>query len=215
MLKWLLDEARLWGVEHRTEVTLNSSWRLGGLFTYLHAADRRTGLPPNIEGGTPAPYGYLSLRYTPPRGRWWVEPYLHVAGRQDRLSSLDLEDRRTGATRTRGQIAAFFLRGATVRGFVGPGADLTLGTADDVLLATGETLAQIQDRVLGIGVDSAPLYTVVPGYVTFNLRGGVRLAERQTLMLDFSNIGDRNYRGISWGVDAPGRSLTVYYKISF
>ncbi len=34
-------------------------------------------------------------------------------------------------------------------------------------------------------------------------------------MLDFSNIGDRNYRGISWGVDAPGRSLTVYYKISF
>lgn len=209
------DEARLWGVEHRSEVTLNSSWKFGGLFTYIHAEDRRTGLPPNIEGGTPAPDGWLHLRYTSPRGRWWVEPYTHLAGRQDRLSSLDLEDRRTGALRTRGQIQNFFLRGATVRGYIGAGPDTFFGTPDDVLLATGETLAQVQDRVLGVGVDSAPLYTAVPGYATFNLRGGVRLAERQTLMLDFSNIGDRNYRSISWGVDAPGRSLTVYYKISF
>ncbi len=209
------DEARLWGVEHRSEVTLNPSWKFGGLFTYLHAEDRRTGLPPNIEGGTPAPDGWLHLRYTSPRGRWWVEPYIHLAGRQDRLSSLDREDRRTGALRTRGQIQNFFLRGATVRGYIGAGPDTIFGTPDDVLLATGETLAELEDRVLGLGVDSAQLYTAVPGYVTFNLRGGFRLAERQTLMLDFSNLGDRNYRGISWGVDAPGRSLTVFYKISF
>jgi hemoglobin/transferrin/lactoferrin receptor protein len=215
LLRANFDQARLWGVEHRTEVTLNSSWRFGGLFTYVHAADRRTGLAPNIEGGTPAPDGWLHLRYDSPRGRWWVEAYIHLAGRQERLSSLDLEDRRTGARRTRGQIQDFFIGGASVRGYVGPGPDLILGTADDVLLATGETLVQVQDRVLGVGVDSSQLYTAVPGYVTFNLRGGVRLAEGQTLMLDFSNIGDRNYRGISWGVDAPGRSLAIYYKISF
>jgi len=209
------DEARIWGVEHRTGVTLNPRWKFGGLFTYLHAEDRRTGLPPNIEGGTPAPDGWLHLRYTSPKGRWWVEPYIHLAGRQDRLSSLDLEDRRTGALRTRGQIQNFFFRGATVHGYIGPGPDTLFGTPDDVLVATGETLAEVEDRVLGAGADSAQLFAAVPGYATFNLRGGVRLAERQTLMLDFSNIGDRNYRGISWGVDAPGRSLTVFYKISF
>jgi outer membrane receptor protein involved in Fe transport len=209
------DDARIWGVEHRTEVTLNSRWSFGGLGTYLHAADERTGLAPNIEGGTPAPDGYLHLRYADRGSRWWVEPYIHAAARQDRLSSLDLEDRRTGAMRSAGQIANFFRRGATVRGYVGAGPDLMLGTPDDILLATGETLAQVQLRVLGPGLLSSPLYTGVPGYVTFNVRGGVRLGERQNLTLDFANIGDRNYRGISWGVDAPGRSLTVLYRVSF
>lgn len=210
-----LDDARIYGVEHRTDWAINPRWSAGGVFTYVRAQDKRTGLPPNIEGGTPAPDGYLRLRYSDPRARWWIEPYIHAAARQERLSSLDLSDRRTGAFRTRGQIAAFFNNGARARGYIGPGPDGLPGTPDDVLLATGETLAQVQDRVLGPGVEGAPLYTAVPGYVTFNLRGGVRLGERQTLMLDFSNIGDRNYRGISWGVDAPGRSLTAYYKLSF
>ncbi len=209
------DDARIWGFEHRTDFTLNPRWSFGLLFTYLRAEDKRTGLAPNIEGGTPAPDGYLRIRYTHPNSRWWVEPYLHAALDQERLSSLDLEDRRTGALRTRSQIANFFHRGATVRGYVGAGPDLALGTPDDLLLATGETVAQIQDRVLGVGVTSAPLYTAVPGYATFNVRGGFRISERQSLMLDFENIGDRNYRGISWGVDAPGRSLTAYYRVSF
>jgi len=209
------DDARIWGVEHRTEVTLNPRWSFGGVATYLHAADERTGLPPNIEGGTPAPDGYLHLRYADGKSRWWVEPYIHAAARQDRLSTLDLEDRRTGAMRSASQIANFFRRGATVRGWVGPGPDLAFGTPDDILLATGETLAEIQLRALGPGLLASPLYTGVPGYVTFNLRGGVRLGERQNLMLDFSNIADHNYRGISWGVDAPGRSLTVLYRVSF
>lgn len=199
------DDARIWGVEHRTEVTLNPRWSFGGLATYLRAADERTGLPPNIEGGTPAPDGYLHLRYADAKARWWVEPYLHAAARQDRLSTLDLEDRRTGAMRSAAQIANFFNRGATERGWVAGG----------ILLATGETLPEVQLRVLGPGLLAAPLYTAVPGYVTFNVRGGLRLGERQNLMLDFSNIGDRNYRGISWGVDAPGRSLTVLYRVSF
>ena len=75
--------------------------------------------------------------------------YLHGAARQSRLSTLDLEDRRTGATRSRTSIRNFFLNGATVRGWVTPGPDAVPGTADDVLTVTGETVAQIQDRVLG------------------------------------------------------------------
>jgi hemoglobin/transferrin/lactoferrin receptor protein len=209
------DDARLWGIEHRGEVRLTNHWSVGTIFSYVHAEDKRTGLAPNIEGGTPPANGYLRLRYVSGNGRWWIEPYMFAAGRQERLSSLDLEDRRTGATRSRSNIRNFFLNGATARGFVGAGLDGTFGTADDVLLATGETLALIQDRVLGVGVNSAPLYTAVAGYATLNVRGGFRLGERQRVLADFSNVTDKNYRGISWGVDAPGRNLTLQYLLSF
>ena len=157
----------------------------------------------------------MKLRYAPAGRRLWVEPYFHLAARQDRLSSLDLEDRRTGATRSRAGIRSFFLNGATARGLVAPGPDGFFGTADDFLKATGETLPQIQDRVLGRGVDAAPLFTGVPGYFTFNLRGGFRLGERHDFLFDFENIGDRNYRGMSWGLDAPGRSLFVRFRTRF
>ena len=91
------------------------------------------------------------------------------------------------------------------------------GTGDDILLATGETLDQIRDRVLGPGVNSAPLYTAVPGYATFNLRGGIYFGEeiKQELSADFQNMFNHNYRGISWGMDAPGRSLGMRYTIQF
>lgn len=208
------DDARIWGLEHRSVVRFNERWSVGALFTYIHAADKRSGLAPNFEGGTPAPDGYFRIRYNDPRGRFWFEPYMHVADRQDRLSSLDIEDRRTGATRSRSSIQNFFRRGATVRGYVSPGLDGTFGNADDVLSASGETLAQIQSRVLGAATQ-APLYDHVPGYVTFNLRGGLRFAERHTVVAELENIGDRNYRGISWGIDAPGRSFTARYSVSF
>jgi hemoglobin/transferrin/lactoferrin receptor protein len=59
------------------------------------------------------------------------------------------------------------------------------------------------------------LYTGVPGYVTFNVRGGFRFGERHEVLLDFENVGDRNYRGISWGVDAPGRGIFAKYNLKF
>ncbi len=209
------DNARIYGIEQKFDLWITSSLWLSNTFTYLHAEDRRTGLAPNIEGGTPPPQGWLKLRYQPERGRFWIEPYINAAGRQDRLSTLDLGDRRTGASRSRSNIRSFFLNGATVRGLVGPGTDARFGTADDVLLATGETVTQVQDRVLGKGVNSAPLITGLPGFMTLNLRGGIRISERQDVTISFENITDRNYRGISWGLDAPGRGITFRYNIGF
>jgi len=209
------DDARIYGFEHTLDVKLNRDWSLGTIFTYLHARDKRTDLPPNIEGGTPAPDGYLKIRYAPTGKRYWIEPYMHAANRQDRLSSLDLDDRRTGGGRTRGAISNFFNNGARFLGLVNTGPDGIRGNADDRLVATGETLAQVQNRVLGVGVNSAPLYTGVPGYVGFSVRGGIKLGERHEVLLDFDNIGDRNYRGISWGVDAPGRGIFAKYNIRF
>jgi outer membrane receptor protein involved in Fe transport len=206
------DDVRIYGVEHELDLEVTRSWFVSTIFTYLYARDKATGLAPNIEGGTPAPEGYLKLRYSPPGRRFWVEPYIHAAGRQPRISTLALEDRRTGGARSRSSIRSFFLNGATARGLVSHGPDGQLGTDDDFLIATGERLAQIQDRVLGPGVDSSPLFTAIPGYVTFNVRGGMRLGERHELMLEFENIGDRNYRGVSWGVDAPGRGIFIRYN---
>ena len=164
--------------------------------------------------GTPAPQGNLRLRYDQPGGRLWIEPYLYAADRQSRLSTLDLDDRRTGARRSRTSIQNFFRRGAAARGLVAAGPDARLGTADDTLIATGETLAQVQNRVLGAAV-SAPLFPYIPGFVTFGLRGGVKLGAAHQIFFDLENLNDRNYRGISWGMDAPGRSFGLRYRYQF
>jgi hemoglobin/transferrin/lactoferrin receptor protein len=209
-----VDDARIWGVEYSSEAQLLPQITLSTAFTYLRAKDTATGKPPNIEGGTPAPDAWLSMRWTKAKGRWSVEPYTHVAWAQTHLSSLDAGDRRSGAERTRASIRAFFLNGATVRGWVSAGPDNVSGTVDDRLTATGETLGQIQDRVLGPGVNASSLFQKVPGYAAVGVRATFR-AGRHQVTIDAENLTDRNYRGISWGIDAPGRGVTVQYRARF
>jgi hemoglobin/transferrin/lactoferrin receptor protein len=208
------SDARIMGLEYTLDARLSSDWTFGGNFTYIRAEDRATGLPPNIEGGTPPATVFLRLRYQPTGGRYWIEAYSTLADRQSRLSSLDLADRRTGATRSRSNIASFFNNGARVRGLTGPGPDALFGTVDDVLLVTGETLAQVQNRVLG-SAGAAPLFTYLPGYGLINVRGGFRFNENHGLLWAFENISDQSYRGVSWGLDGPGRSVTVQYQYRF
>ncbi len=208
------DRARVWGIEHSGHFTLAAPVSLQTVFTYLRAKDTETGRPPNIEGGTPAPEAYLIARWQPARAKWWVEPYVHVAWRQTHLSSLDLGDRRTGSGRSRASIQAFFRNGARARGWIGAGPDGTFGNADDVLLATGETLAQIQERVLGAGVNASSLFTAVPGYATTGIRFGMKSGRHQ-LSLHAENLTDKNYRGVSWGVDAPGRGVSARYSVTY
>jgi hemoglobin/transferrin/lactoferrin receptor protein len=208
------DEARVWGIEHSAQARLGSQVTLNTAFTYLHARDTTTDLPPNIEGGTPAPVGYVTVRWTSKSVRWWVEPYSGFAWKQSNLSTLDLGDRRTGSGRSRASIQAFFNNGARARGWIGPGADNAPGTADDVLIATGETLAQVQNRVLGVGVNSSSLFTAVPAYAMIGVRAGFRVRPHE-IVVDAENITDENYRGISWGVDAPGFGVAVKYIVRF
>ena len=207
-------DSRIYGIEQKFDLRISRNWTFGQNFTYLHAEDKLTKLPPTIEGGTPAPQGNLRVRYESSNRRFWVEPYLYGARKQDRLSTLDLDDRRTGAARSRGAIANFFNRGAFARGLIAAGTDNRFGTADDILKPTGETLAQVQNRVLGTAA-SAPLYTYIPGFLTGGIRGGFRIGEDHEVILDFSNLNDKNYRGISWGTDAPGRSFGFRYNYRF
>lgn len=208
-------DARIFGLEYTLDARLNREWSFRGNFTYLRSEDKETGAPPNIEGGTPPSSAFLSLRYEPQGKRYWIEGYATLATRQNRLSTLDLGDRRTGAPRTRNNIRDFFRRGACARGLVAPGPDGICGTGDEtVLLLTGETLAQVQNRVLGSAA-GAPLFSSLPGYGIFNLRGGYRLNERSEFNVDFENIGDNRYRNPSWGIDGPGRSVTLRYRYQF
>ena len=213
LIRTNFTDARLWGLEYYLKAQINRNWSFNGNFTYIRAEDKKTGLPPNIEGGTPPPTGFLSLRYAPSGKRYWIEAYSTLAARQSRLSTLDLADRRTGATRSRANIQNFFRRGACVHGLTTPGTG-ACGTAGGILIATGENLTQVQNRVLG-SVQSAPLFTYLPGYGLFNVRGGFRFNDKSEISLDFENITDQYYRNVSWGVDGPGRSITARYRYRF
>ena len=116
------------------------------------------GTPPNIEGGTPARRrNDLGPVHERPEHAGGCSRICSSPRSSRDLSTLDLGDRRTGAARTRAKIQNFFRSGAAVRGWVNTGPDGIFGNADDMLIATGETLAQVQDRVLGVGVNSAQL----------------------------------------------------------
>jgi hemoglobin/transferrin/lactoferrin receptor protein len=207
--------ARIYGFEYEAEAKITKEIKFTGNYTFIHSEDKATGLPPNIEGGTPPPTGFVSFKYEPIGKPFWIELYSTLADRQDRLSTLDLGDRRTGATRTRTQIQNFFRRGACVRGLTN-NPDGVCGTGDETtLLATNETLLQVQNRVLGVGVNSAPLFTYLPGYATVNLRGGIRIGEKSNITWAFENILDQQYRNPSWGIDGAGRSFRIGYRFRF
>lgn len=218
--------AKVFGLEYELETRITRDFNFKGNFTYIRSEDKDTGLPPNIEGGTPPPTGFLSLKYAPVGKRFWIEGYTNLAARQSRLSTLDLSDRRTGAARSRTQIQNFFRRGACVNGLTTRGTTGICGSAGGVLIATGETLAQVQNRLLPIGAtingvtvvnnDTAvPLFTSLPSYALFNLRGGFNFGEKSQLFISFENIFDNFHRNPSWGIDGTGRNLTVQYRYKF
>jgi outer membrane receptor protein involved in Fe transport len=74
---------------------------------------------------------------------------------------------------------------------------------------TGETLLQIQNRILP-GVDNAtrvPLYTSTAAWATVDLRVGIPVTDYLTITGGVMNVADRNYRVHGSGMDAPGRSV--------
>jgi hemoglobin/transferrin/lactoferrin receptor protein len=199
-----LGSAEIFGVEHRAEFAVARGWTFAENATWLYARDAETGLAPDIEGGIPPLTANFRLRYSPGAKRYWAEAYSTLAGRQDRLSSLALADRRTGATRSRANIAAFFGNGAVGQGLVAGG----------ILVPTRETLTQVQNRVLG-PANSAPLFNAIPGYALFGARAGWRASEHSDVFVDLSNVLDKSHRGVSWGADGAGRSVTLRYLLRF
>ena len=109
--------------------------------------------------------------------------------------------------RTREEIAGFFNGGAVARGLVRNG----------ILLATGETLAQVQLRVLGPGLQPNQLFTKNPGFALLNLRGGFRIGERSSFTVILENIFDKNYRtmgsGYRWSRNKCGGPVFIQFLV--
>ena len=136
------------GASARWTCAWAQDWRASTVFRLPPRPRTRTpSCTPNIEGGTPASDGWLKVRWSPPAGASGWSPYLHVAARQDRISTLDLGDRRTGGARTVRVFATSSTTARATAAWSATGATV-LPTADDVLPATGETV-QITSRVLG------------------------------------------------------------------
>ena len=218
------DDARMNGVEAAARFRITDQWSTTGNFTYIRAHSLFNGLAPNLEGGIPPATGFVSLRYQP-RSRLYIEGYSILAARQNRLSSLDLADRRTGGGRSRINIQNFFRRGACVRGLTTPGPT-GCGSPGGILIPTGETQAQVQNRLLPLGSTIngvfvagddtiVPTHPYLPGYGLVGVRGGMKFNDSSEIFVDFENIFDKSNRGISWGVDGAGRGVTVRYRYSF
>lgn len=198
-----IGEADFFGWEHQSELRIRPRLSAALNATWIYARDRGTGLPPDIEGGVPPLSGTVRLRWSAST-RLDAELYSTLAGRQNRLSSLALADRRTGASRSAGAIANFFNNGARVRGLVANGR----------LLATGETLAQVQSRVLGTA-SAVPMFTSIPGYALHGIRMFWKVTERSSAFVDASNLLDKSHRSVLAGIDGAGRGITLGYRYRF
>ena len=117
----------------------------------------------------------------------------------------DIGDARIGASRTPASIASFFNGTAVDRGLVRNG----------ILIATGETLAQVQSRVLGRLSAAARCSPRRPASWCSALRGGVRLGSHLDVTLIGENLGDTNYRLHGSGVDEPGINLMARLRARF
>lgn len=189
-----VDRARVRGVEADAQVRLTRAWIASAHVSMAHGRES-TGasmrrMPPVLGG--------LRVKWEPTLLSFWAEGVISAAAGQDHLSAGDLSDARMGATRRRVDIAAFFN---------GTARDLGL-VSDARLVATGETLADVQARVLGTA-DALPLFTSTPGFVVASVRAGWRLSDRVEATVILDNLTDRSYRWHGSGVDAPGFSIAA------
>ena len=196
-----VSRSRILGYEAEANVRIAEPLRTRVWASMARGTELETDLP---RRRMPPGMGGATLTWQPSGGRWWVEGTMIAATRQDRLSDADIGDARIGASRTPASIAAFFNGTAVDRGLVSGG----------ILIPTGETLAQVQSRVLGTSTLLA-MFTETPGFVTFGVRGGIRLGSRVDVTLIGENLGDKNYRIHGSGVDEPGINVMARLRARF
>jgi outer membrane receptor protein involved in Fe transport len=198
-------QVRLRGIEGSLALKLRRDVALNANAFYVRGVDLHTGVPPNLENGIPPLTGFAGVKWERAGTRVWIELYSNFAGAQRRFSDNDISQARIGGLRTKEEIAGFFNGGAVARGLVHNG----------ILLPTGETLAQVQLRLLGAGLLPNQLFDKNPGFALFNLRGGFRIGERSSITVILENIFDKNYRTMGSGIDGPGTNAAVRYSFSF
>ncbi len=214
--------SKYYGVDSLVSFAIHSEWRVEGNYTFLAGRDLN---PNRAARRLPPQQGVVAVRHTSFGRSLWLELRNRFAGPQNRLNGADIDDDRIGASRRRSDIAGFF-RSGDVSPHLLAGSDGKLETADDVFSPTGETLRQIQDRVLPIGatingvrvVDDStrvPLYLGSSGWLSVEVRGGWSMGERTTLHFGVTNLLDRNYRIHGSGVDVAGINFFLGLRYIF
>lgn len=206
--------ARYEGVESLLEWQVASGWSARAGYSFIAGRD----LNPNRNiRRLPPQQGYAAVRRA--RGRWWAEASLLAAGAQERLSGGDLDDERIGASRRRRDIADFFAGGRAAPWIAaGPGGNR--------FLPTGETLLEIQNRVLPLGemrngvriaddTTRVPLFLSTAAWARVDLQGGFSLRDDLDLQFGALNLLDRNYRLHGSGIDAQGFNLYLGFSWRF
>jgi hemoglobin/transferrin/lactoferrin receptor protein len=192
--------ARIQGIDAEMHARIGKAWTAAAYASMVNGRLLSTSEP--LRRMTP-PMGGARLRWTP-TSRSWVEGVMAFARTQTRMNAGDLTDARIGANRTRTSIANYFNGTAVDLGLVKNG----------ILVATGETLAQVQTRLLGTAT-AGTMFANGPGWVTFGLRGGYEITSNVGVTLIGENLTDKNYRVYGSGVDAPGRNLQVRLSLRF
>lgn len=198
-------KVRLRGVESSLALKLRRDLAVNANAFYVRGTDLRNGAPPNLENGIPPFTGFVGMKWERAGSPAWIELYSNFAAAQRRFSENDISQARIGGIRTKEEIAGFFNGGAIPRGLVRNG----------ILLPTGETLAQVQLRVLGPGLLPNTLFNKNPGFALLNLRGGFRIGERTSVTVILENLFDKNYRTMGSGIDGPGINAAVRYSFRF
>lgn len=196
-----VSRARVLGFEGEGSIRTGESWRTRVWASAAHGRELERGTP--MRRMPPLMGGVAVLWQAPGRG-WWIEGTVLAASRQARLSDGDLGDARIGATRTQASIAGFFTGTATDLGLVNGGR----------LVATGETLAEVQARVLG-NATSAPMYASTAGYASLGLRAGVPIGRHVELVVIGENLTDRNHRLHGSGLDESGLNIQSRLRVQF
>jgi outer membrane receptor protein involved in Fe transport len=197
-------KARYYGGEAVGQVQLGGGWSLDGQYTYIYGRELNPNrnirrLPPMMGSGM--------VRYQ--NRKFLAEVGMVGHGSQDRLSGGDRDDERIGASRSRSDIASFF-NGSRISPYIAGGR----------FTPTGETLLQIQDRVLPRSValtdgTRVVLYPATRGWATMQARWMMPLGENWTLHAVGTNLLDRNYRVHGSGTDAPGVSAYLGVTVRF
>ncbi|MBI4903048.1 MAG: TonB-dependent receptor [Acidobacteria bacterium] len=207
-------QSRYYGVETLGRAQVLRHLALEANYSYILGRDLFPNR--NIRRLPPA-IGTMRLRYSPAGRKPWIELSVTASAEQSRLSGGDRDDERIGASFRRADIASFFA-GSRVAALTDP--------VTRSFRPTGETLLQIQNRVLPIGAtingvrvtddnSRVPLYLSNAGWTVLGLRTGIPLGERFQIAAAIENILDRNYRYHGSGIDAPGFNTWVGIKIVY
>lgn len=190
------------GLEWMVQQVIGRDWRVTAKGSMQRGKEVDTG---NYAAKIAPDNVYVIVGWARPAGNLWLDAVFTGMFTQDRLNPGELDDPRIGAFRDADGIEAFWDHAVTDMGLIENG----------VFVVTGETLDEIQLRVLGPGLEGNSLFTETEGWWSLSLRGGYAFSTSNELMFGIGNMFDYNYRLHGSGFDAPGFNANVSWLLRF